>query len=49
MASVPDHVHNGAVSTLYNVLAVLAIFGTLHLLCLSSDSRWARAVIALGF
>jgi hypothetical protein len=49
MASVADHVHIGAVSLFAQVLAIIAVFGTIHLLSLTSDSRWARAWIALGF
>jgi hypothetical protein len=30
-------------------LVVFALFGTLHLLALSSDSRLSRAFIATGF
>lgn len=49
MASVADHVHIGAVSMLAQVLVIIAIFGTLHLLSLTSGSRVARAWVALGF
>lgn len=49
MASVADHVHTGSIHALFNLLIVIAIFGTIHLLSLTSDSRWARAWIALGF
>lgn len=49
MASVGDHVHIGWVSMFAQVLVIIAIFGTLHLLSLTSDSRLGRAWIALGF
>ncbi len=49
MASVADHVHTGFVHVAFNILAIIALFGTIHLLSLSSDARWARAWIALGF
>lgn len=48
--AVSPHVHISPVHMLANLVAVLAVFGTLHLLALSStDSRVARALIALGF
>lgn len=44
------HVHLGGVNLVATVAAVVAIFGTLHLLALgNSDNRAARAFIALGF
>lgn len=44
------HVHISATHIAANIAAVIAVFGTLHLLALSSpDSRLGRAFIALGF
>jgi len=43
------HVHIGFVSVVTPVLAVVAVFGTAHLLALSNDNRWSRAWISLGF
>lgn len=43
------HVHIGAVSLLASTAAIVAVFGTLHLLALSTDNRASRAFIALGF
>lgn len=43
------HVHISAVHLLAAVAATVAVFGTLHLLALSTDSRAGRAFIALGF
>lgn len=43
------HVHISPVHFLAVTLFVFAIFGTLHLLSLSSDNRWGRAFIATGF
>lgn len=48
--SVSPHVHISAVHMAANVAVVVAVFGTLHLLALSTpDSRLGRAFIALGF
>jgi predicted exporter len=47
--AVAPHVHIGAVSLLASTAAVIAVFGTLHLLALTSDTPAARAWIALGF
>ena len=48
--AVAPHVHISPVHMLANLVAVLAIFGTLHLLALSAtDSRIGRAFVALGF
>lgn len=44
-----NHVHIGFVSIAVVLLAVIAILGTLHLLAMSSDTRAARAFLALGF
>lgn len=50
MANVAPHVHISAVSLAASTAAVVAVFGTLHLLALSAeDSRLGRAFIALGF
>lgn len=43
------HVHITPVHILATMLAMVAIFGTLHLLALSNESRWGRAFMALGF
>lgn len=43
------HVHITPVHILATMAAMVAIFGTLHLLALSSESRWGRAVMGLGF
>lgn len=44
------HVHISATHIIATTAAVVAVFGTAHLLALSSpDSRAARALIALGF
>ncbi len=50
MATVTPHVHISAVHIAANMAAIVVVFGTLHLLALSSpDSRLGRAFIALGF
>lgn len=43
------HVHISATHGLAVIALVVAVFGTAHLLALSSDTRPARALIALGF
>lgn len=43
------HVHIGAVSLFASTLAIVAVFGTLHLLSLTSDNHLSRAWLALGF
>jgi hypothetical protein len=43
------HVHISPVHMLATMLAIVAVFGTLHLLALSSDNRSGRAFMALGF
>lgn len=45
----PPHTHISAVHGIAVIALVLAIFGTAHLLALSSDSRPSRALLALGF
>lgn len=48
--AVDPHVHISPVGLFASTAAVVAVFGTLHLLALSSpDSRAGRAFIALGF
>jgi len=47
--AVESHVHQGAVALLPTVAAVVAVFGTLHLLALTSENRWAKAWLSLGF
>lgn len=47
--AVESHVHQGAVAIIPTVAVVFAVFGTLHLLALTSDSRIAKALLALGF
>lgn len=43
------HAHISAVHLIATVAAVTAVFGTLHLLALTTDNRASRAFIALGF
>lgn len=43
------HVHITPVHLLASLAAVIAVFGTVHLLCLTSDNRVTRAIISLGF
>lgn len=43
------HTHISAVHFLATALFIFALFGSLHLLALSSDNRAARALIATGF
>ena len=43
------HVHMSPVHGVAVVALVIAVFGTAHLLALTSDSRPSRALIALGF
>jgi hypothetical protein len=43
------HVHMSAVHALFILAIIVAMFGTLHLLALGTDSRWGRAFMALGF
>lgn len=48
--AVAPHVHISPVHLAASTATVVAVFGTLHLLALSSpDSRWGRAFISLGF
>lgn len=43
------HVHISPVHLLASVAAVVAVFGTLHLLALTNDNRATRAFVTLGF
>jgi len=43
------HVHMSPVHGVAVIALVIAVFGTAHLLALSSDSRPSRALVALGF
>lgn len=48
--AVAPHVHISAVHIAASMAAIIAVFGTLHLLALTApDNRLARAFIALGF
>ena len=43
------HVHISAVHGIAVVALIVAVFGTAHLLALSSDTRASRALVTLGF
>jgi hypothetical protein len=43
------HVHISAVHGIAVVALIIAVFGTAHLLALSSDTRASRALVTLGF
>lgn len=43
------HAHLSATHGIAVLALVTAVFGTAHLLALSSDSRASRAFVALGF
>jgi hypothetical protein len=43
------HVHLSPVHGVAVIALVVAVFGTAHLLALSSDNRASRALISLGF
>lgn len=43
------HVHISAVHGIAVIALVLAVFGTAHLLALTNDNRFGRALLALGF
>lgn len=43
------HVHISATHLVASVAAVVAIFGTIHLLALTTDNRASRAWVTLGF
>lgn len=47
--AVEAHTHVSPVHFIAIALFIFAVFGTLHLLSLSSESRWSRAYIATGF
>jgi hypothetical protein len=44
-----SHAHISGVHIMAGILASVAIFGSLHLLALTHDSRFSRAMFALGF
>lgn len=43
------HVHISATHLLASMAAVIAVFGTVHLLALTADNRATRAWVTLGF
>ena len=43
------HAHISPVHLIASTAAVVAIFGTIHLLALTNDNRLSRAWVALGF
>jgi hypothetical protein len=43
------HVHISPVHLIATVAFAVAVFGTIHLLALTSDNRLSRAFVALGF
>ena len=43
------HVHLSAVHGVAMIALIVAVFGTAHLLALSSDNRASRALVSLGF
>ncbi len=43
------HYHFSGVTIVFIVALVLAVFGTAHLLAISSDTRAGRSLLALGF
>lgn len=43
------HVHISAIHLLASMAFAIVVFGTMHLLSLSNDSRFSRALLALGF
>lgn len=43
------HAHISPIHLMASVAAVVAVFGTLHLLALTVDNRASRAFISLGF
>ena len=43
------HTHISPIHGIAVIALVTAVFGTAHLLALSSDSRASRALVALGF
>lgn len=43
------HVHLSPVHGIAVVMLIIAVFGTAHLLALTLDNRFSRALVALGF
>ena len=43
------HAHMSATHGIAVVALVVAVFGTAHLLALSTDNRASRALVSLGF
>jgi len=43
------HSHLSAVHGIAVIALVLAVFGTAHLLALTSDNRFGRTLVVLGF
>lgn len=43
------HVHISPVHMVAAAAATVAVFGTVHLLCLNADNRFTRAWVSLGF
>lgn len=43
------HVHITPIHLLASVAAIVAVFGTLHLLAITNDNRASRAFVSLGF
>lgn len=43
------HYHFTAVSVVFFIALMVAVFGTIHLLALTNDNRASRAWISLGF
>jgi hypothetical protein len=43
------HVHISPVHLIATIAFAIAVFGTLHLLCLTADNRVTRAFVTLGF
>jgi hypothetical protein len=47
--AVDPHAHISPIHLLASIAAVVAVFGTLHLLALTTDNRASRAYVSLGF
>lgn len=43
------HVHITPIHLIASIAAVVAVFGTLHLLAITNDNRASRAYVSLGF
>jgi len=43
------HVHFSPTQTLFTVAVFVALFGSMHLLCLTRDNRFTRGWLSLGF